>query len=49
MSGARSGVLWIGGAGRGGPPKPPSARAKVVCVTVASFAPVALSLTSRSV
>ena len=33
MSGARSGIGWGAGAKRGGPPKPPSARQNVVCVT----------------
>ena len=48
-SGARSGSLCSGGASRGGPPKPPSARQNVVCVTVAISSPLALSVTLRSV
>ena len=38
-----------GGLSRGGPPKPPSARQNVVCVTVAISSPLALSVTLRSV
>ena len=42
-------ILCTGGLSRGGPPKPPSARQNVVCVTVAISAPLALSVTLRSV
>ena len=47
-SGARVGSGCGSGACRGGPPKPPSARQKVVCVTVAINSPVALAVTLRS-
>ena len=41
--------LCDGGLSRGGPPKPPSARQNVVCMTVAISSPVALSVILRSV
>ena len=43
------GIGCGGGVSRGGPPKPPSPRQKLVCVTVAIRSPVALSVILRSV